>query len=125
MRKTTMLVRVTFNGLYSWGEGWKMDALVKWREYWKNVNAFMWRYIRIDDEDHLISVSNNIYLHPLYTEFMLTDKGVKSNGSYFGLDIEILKKVFTECAEYCGGTCTIQISQEVTNEYEMSVLSND
>jgi hypothetical protein len=49
MRKTTMLVRVTFNGLYSWGEGWKMDALIKWREYWKNVNAFMWRYIRIDD----------------------------------------------------------------------------
>lgn len=112
-------IRVYFKGLYEWGEGWNTEALIKWREFWKTYRSTVWRYVRVDDEEHLISVSNNIYLHPYITEIVLHSNGVKTNGSYFNLDIEFLKKLFNECAEYCGGSMSMEISQEVTNTFIM------
>lgn len=119
MEQNFIKIRVYFKGLYEWGEGWNTEAHIKWREFWKNYRGGIWRYVRVDDEEHLISVSNNIYLHPYITEIVLQSNGVKTNGSYFDLDIKMLKELFTECAEYCGGSMSMEISQEVTNTFIM------
>ena len=124
MRKHTILVKGVFNGLYFWGEGWRDNSVaIKWREFWKNNKSYIWKYVRLNDSDYLVSVTNSIFLHPMDFTALLTECGCLCNGSYFNDDIERLYKLCSECAEYCGGSFKMLVSEEQCSDYNLQEYS--
>lgn len=121
-------VRGVFAGLYEWGEGWDTETAQRWHEFLENYKGIYWHYLAEDKAygrtDYLVSTGGSIYLHPMDFRTVLHSSGGKCpRGNddpledYFGGELDELKKLCTELAEYCGGRFTSMVAetQEVEN----------
>lgn len=115
-------VRGEFRGLYEWGIGFvSAEKMRKWDEFWQERYSSRWgwwRYIRpkgIGECGHLISTTNNIYLHPMNFSTVLVDTGgcccvglkeidgeTREVAYHFSTELKALEDACKECAEYCG-----------------------
>jgi hypothetical protein len=124
--KTSIMVRGYFNGIYDWGEGWKSGVKEKWDEYLSTKKSYTWKHYRVNDicqTDYLHDITNIIFLHPLNFFAVLNECGCMTNGSYFKVEIEDLYEYCKGLAEYCGGTFTMEVSNEITSTYNMAEYS--
>lgn len=127
----------SFNGIYEWGTGYVSTlAQFKWKEYWEKVfptkNHCHWNiYVKGNNYGgcgSLIGLSNAIYMHPMAIYGVFVERGVsmgcslpeedhKYHYSYvFYEELEELRKICTEAAEYCGGSFTLETSKEFEME---------
>lgn len=111
--KDVIFVKGQFNGLYEWGVNWLYDARLKWNEYWKGARSDMWDYLPTEDCEYLVGVEGSIYLHPMGFKAILSGCGVTdAYGSPFSTELKELNRLCTECANACGGTFTLYVSNE-------------
>lgn len=121
--KHSVMVRGTFKGLYTWGEGWDYTTRDKWEAYLSRMKSYGWKYYKCDDgfsvSYYLHNTNNIIFLHPMQFEAVLNDCGCMVNGSYFKGDIENLYEICKGLAEYCGGTFSMEVSGEKQTTYDV------
>ena len=126
MTRHIIYFKGTFNGLYKWGKGWDMETRAMWKEYWRNVKGVFWKYFNhktaYEDIDYLVTNGGSIFLHPMGFNGGLFDCGVLCGGSYFGSEIEQLKRLCEECAKVCGGTFTMETSEELPMAFELEEI---
>ena len=114
-------VRGVFAGLYAWGDGWSAEKSNKWDEFLTNYKGIHWRAVTPKSRMScwmLVSTQGSIYLHPMDFNTVLKSSGgccPKGNDDmledYFGGELEELKKLCTELAEYCGGKFTSMVAE--------------
>ena len=111
-------MKVRFNGLYKWGEGWSASVNAKWDDYLANrMKSFFWSYAVSGKGTgtrsyHLLSTTANVFLHPMdFTVYIpligrsggYTDDGFQETFP----QCEELLKISKELAEYCGGEAVL------------------
>lgn len=123
----------TFKGIYEWGRGFVSTlAQYKWDEYWRCIfptkNYCHW-YSYVKGNDYggcgsLIGLSKAIYMHPMAIYGVFVEGGVLNGCSLpeednkylytyaFYDDLEELRKICSEAAEYCGGSFVLETSKE-------------
>ena len=131
-KKHAITINGIFKGIYEWGKGFKdCETARKWNWFWavefpKNKDGFgrlFWKYSEGDDFGgcgHLSCIGGNIYLHPMNFNATLIASGCacishidgKEYYNHFGGALKELKEICDECAEYCGGSFQLNISQE-------------
>lgn len=124
IEKTICYVRGTFHGLYEWGNGWSAETANKWEEYWKTARGVFWKYFKKGDEEYLVTIGGAIYLHPMNFDVVLGSCGCTVNGKHFGSELEELKRLCDGAARACGGTFTMEVSEEVQHTFFTSEFNN-
>jgi len=120
MRVVTM--KVTFDGLYFWGSGWKDGSVYKkWYDFWtsKSGDGIFWTHFLKDDginkTQYLVTTGGSSYLHPMGFEvlYRLIGGCYKTNEKGEKVDvlneIEELKGICEKCADICGGAVKFTI----------------
>lgn len=125
MKTNIIYIKGTFHGLYKWGEGWSEETRAIWKNYWQNAYGIFWKYFchkqySSNEIDYLVCNGGSLFLHPMNFSGGLFGGGVKCNGKYFESQIDELKRLCEECAKVCGGTFTMEVSDEIPIEVELA-----
>lgn len=136
-------VRGIFHDIYGWGVGfYSQEIAQKWNYFWraKFTPKTFWSYVQPKDiwasgTLALNTGGGSIYMHPMDFTVMLTNNSGTHNGqiigdtyyeSSFEWQISELYEICKECAEFCGGSFTMQVSKEVeTNDFPMVEYNED
>lgn len=107
---TICKVKGIFKGLYKWGEGWDIATKKKWDEFWGDINnrSIFWKYFKDNNEcDYLFGIQGSIFLHPMnFSAILYAEFGDINN------QIEELRKLCSNCAEYCGGAFDMEMKSK-------------
>lgn len=114
-------IRVRFDGLYYWGDGWAShEKAVKWRSFLADGKAdgIFWHHFHegkgISGTDYLVGVSGRVFLHPMdfhsYLPIIGESYRVGKDGrriECFSATKELIETV-KSLAEYCGGEAVVE-----------------
>lgn len=130
MEKIIAHVEIKFNGIYAYGQGW-LDAgkMVAWYNFWKKHRGY-WKSILYTEYSntsvYLVSVLGGAYLHPIGFKITLTDCGVPfDDGSSFTISLSALYDTCKECAEACGATFTMRVSEKKEIDFDLKEYKGD
>lgn len=116
--KTETLIRIkgSWSGIYGWGTGYyDKEKYLNWENFWDNINAIYWNSVIANDTfntRYLVTTSGSIYLHPMDFTTVLKSSGVVCNGKHFDGEVRELKELCEKAAKVCGGTFTMEVSEE-------------
>jgi hypothetical protein len=109
MKTTIRKVRVNFGGIYAWGDGFVDHKYRLWHLYWSKVNGIFWHTLTKYEEGqisiYLVSLYGSAYVHPDRIDFVME----KGNSNYA---LDELKDICKRCAEECGGTMKMYVSEK-------------
>lgn len=136
-------VRGIFHDIYGWGVGfYSQEIAQKWNYFWrvKFAPKIFWSYVQPKDKLTsgvltLDTGGGSIYMHPMDFYTTLTSNGGVSCGktiegvyyeTCFEGQISELYEICKECAEFCGGSFTMEVSKEIEiNDFPMEEYNED
>lgn len=130
MKKIIAHVEIKFSGIYEWGQGWlDTGKVVAWYDFWKKHRGY-WKSILyteyIEKDVYLVSVLGGAYLHPMGFKITLTDCGVScGDGRRFTFALSALYNTCKECAEACGASFTMRVSEEKEIDFDLKEYKGD
>lgn len=108
------LIKGVFDGIYSWGQGYRdIETAKDWEAYWESTDSPVWKYKKPEmplESGDLVNVRGSIYMHPMGFTCVLHSCGVEPiKGDddirhYFGFTLDKLKELCEGAAKACGGT---------------------
>ena len=105
-------IKVTFDGLYCWGDGWVNSEVHRlWDEFLSNYKGIFWTHFKMpfSKNDQLVGTGGSVYLHPMDFQTYVKIIGSSScRGRETFPCIEELIEFSNAIAKHCGGEATVE-----------------